>query len=936
MPMNFGRFSMRSQIGLTIGLVLIFTVLVQAYLLFSAARDELKTSLSRQLDVLVNQVGNELDDKMLLRASILEAMAAKFPIDDIDDVPAIEEHFRSSADLLTLIDDFYLFSPQGVLLVDWPVAAGRRGLDMSDRDYIQRAMQQSKASISKPILGRSTKQPIVVISVPLRNRLGQLVGILGGVVNLKKTLLLKPLYTTKIGQTGYFYLVGPERLTIMHPDQSRLLQPVTHTGENPALDRALDAGFEGTLESTNSRGLQGLFSFRQLPHTGWVLAAVLPSDEAFVAVNALRWRTSLLTAFSLVLAMAVVLLFVRRFTRPLENLTNFLKSTHTLETPPVLTHSCQETDRLSAAFSQFVDQQKAAQEELAQASAQAKAANADLRIAATAFESQEGMFITDANSVILRINQAFTDITGYTSEETLGQTPSLLQSDRHDAAFYAAMHESLREHDTWQGEIWNRRKDGAVFPEWLTISSVKDEQGQLTHYVATLTDISERKEAEEQIQLLAFYDPLTKLPNRRLLLDRLQQALASSARTQHTGAMLFIDLDNFKMLNDTLGHDKGDLLLQQVAQRLTSCVRQGDSIARLGGDEFVLVLEDLEKNPTDAATQVKTVAEKTLSVLNQSYELADHTYHNTASIGITLFSDHLSTADELMQHADLAMYEAKKAGRNTLRFFDPHMQAAISTRSRLEKDLRDGLQQQQFLLLYQPQVDAEGVITGAEALVRWQHPQRGMVSPATFIPLTEETGLILPLGLWVLETACEQLAQWALRPETAHLTVAVNVSAVQFRHADFVQQVQEVLTRTCINPLKLKLELTESMLVNNVEDIIEKMTALKTLGVYFSLDDFGTGYSSLAYLKRLPLDQLKIDQSFVRDLLTNPNDAAIAHTVVTLARSMHLSVIAEGVETEAQRDCLKKQGCLAYQGYLFGRPLPLLEFEQRLSGGLVN
>lgn len=936
MPMNFGRFSMRSQIGLTIGLVLIFTVLVQAYLLFSAARDELKTSLSQQLDVLVNQVGNELDDKMLLRASILEAMAAKFPIDDIDDVPAIEEHFRSSADLLTLIDDFYLFSPQGVLLVDWPVAAGRRGLDMSDRDYIQRAMQQSKASISKPILGRSTKQPIVVISVPLRNRLGQLVGILGGVVNLKKTLLLKPLYTTKIGQTGYFYLVGPERLTIMHPDQSRLLQPVTNSGENPALDRALDAGFEGTLESTNSRGLQGLFSFRQLPHTGWVLAAVLPSDEAFVAVNALRWRTSLLTAFSLVLAMAVVLLFVRRFTRPLENLTNFLKSTHTLETPPVLTHSCQETDRLSAAFSQFVEQQKAAQEELAQASAQAKAANEDLRIAATAFESQEGMFITDANSVILRINQAFTDITGYTSEETLGQTPSLLQSDRHDAAFYAAMHESLREHDTWQGEIWNRRKDGAVFPEWLTISSVKDEQGQLTHYVATLTDISERKEAEEQIQLLAFYDPLTKLPNRRLLLDRLQQALASSARTQHTGAMLFIDLDNFKMLNDTLGHDKGDLLLQQVAQRLTSCVRQGDSIARLGGDEFVLVLEDLEKNPTDAATQVKTVAEKILSVLNQSYELADHTYHNTASIGITLFSDHLSTADELMQHADLAMYEAKKAGRNTLRFFDPHMQAAISTRSRLEKDLRDGLQQQQFLLLYQPQVDAEGVITGAEALVRWQHPQRGMVSPATFIPLTEETGLILPLGLWVLETACEQLAQWALRPETAHLTVAVNVSAVQFRHADFVQQVQEVLTRTCINPFKLKLELTESMLVNNVEDIIEKMTALKTLGVYFSLDDFGTGYSSLAYLKRLPLDQLKIDQSFVRDLLTNPNDAAIAHTVVTLARSMHLSVIAEGVETEAQRDCLKKQGCLAYQGYLFGRPLPLLEFEQRLSSGLVN
>jgi diguanylate cyclase (GGDEF)-like protein/PAS domain S-box-containing protein len=558
-----------------------------------------------------------------------------------------------------------------------------------------------------------------------------------------------------------------------------------------------------------------------------------------------------------------------------------------------------------------------------------KQAEQNLLLAAIAFESQEGMFITDANSVILRVNQAFTNITGYTAEEAIGKNPRFLQSDCQNPDFYAIMWKSINNTGAWEGDIWNRRKNGEIYPQHLTITAVKDTDGILTNYVATLTDITVSKAAEEEINNLAFYDPLTGLPNRRLLLDRLKPALASSHRSDRKGALLFIDMDNFKTLNDTLGHDKGDLLLQQVAERLTSCVREGDTVARLGGDEFVVMLEDLSEQAIEAAAETEVIGNKVLTTLNQPYQLASHDYRSTPSIGVTLFNGHEQSIDELLKQADIAMYQAKAAGRNTLRFFDQSMQAMISARACLEEDLRLGLQEQQFLLHYQPQMDDEGRITGAEALVRWQHPQHGLVHPLEFIRLAEETGLILPLGLWVLETACAQLVSWAAQRETAHLMLAVNVSARQFSQVDFVDQVLAVLDHTGADPHKLKLELTESLLVSsNVEDIIAKMTALKAKGVGFSLDDFGTGYSSLSYLKRLPLNQLKIDQGFVRDILTDPNDAAIAKMIVALAKSMGLKVIAEGVENDAQRDLLARQGCHDYQGYLFSRPLPLEAFEK--------
>ena len=452
--------------------------------------------------------------------------------------------------------------------------------------------------------------------------------------------------------------------------------------------------------------------------------------------------------------------------------------------------------------------------------------------------------------------------------------------------------------------------------------------------VATLSDITQRAAAAREIEHLAFYDPLTHLPNRRLMMDRLQQAFATSARAGLQGALLCLDLDHFKTLNDTLGHDMGDVLLQQVAQRLTACVREGDTVARLGGDEFLVLLEDLGALATDAAEQAQAVGEKILAALNQPYQLASHHVHSTTSVGAVLFSGQGQTVEDVVKHADLAMYAAKTAGRNSIRFFDPRMQAAVTARATLENDLRTAVEQGQFTLHYQTQVGCGTRVVGAEALIRWNHPTRGMVSPFEFIPLAEETGLILPMGLWVLQTACAQLRRWQDHPATAELQLAVNVSARQFHQDDFIEQVVTALRQTGARPDRLKLELTESLALDNVDDTIAKMNTLRALGLGFSMDDFGTGQSSLSYLTQLPLDQLKIDQSFVRNIGIQHTDALIVQTIIGMAQSLGIDVIAEGVETEAQRAFLERHGCTLWQGYLFSRPVPIEVLEHRLHSGL--
>ena len=475
-------------------------------------------------------------------------------------------------------------------------------------------------------------------------------------------------------------------------------------------------------------------------------------------------------------------------------------------------------------------------------------------------------------------------------------------------------------------EVEFRSKDGVLLTGLVSAHLMMLDGVQCI--LSIVRDIRDRKAAEERIQNLSFSDQLTGLPNRRLFMDRLGQALISSVRNQRLGALLFVDLDNFKTINDTLGHDQGDFFLIEVAERLKRCVQEGDTVARLGADEFLVLLEDLSANQQETAQQAEVISEKIISVLKQPYNFGGTAHHLTASIGVAVFGGQQEDVVEPLKRVELAMYQAKGAGRNTLRFFDPQMQAAVSARAELEAALRDAIENKQFLLNYQPQVMADGAITGVEALVRWHDPRRGIVSPGDFIPLAEESGLILQLGQWVLESACAQLRDWAGKPGLAHLSVSVNVSARQFHQDDFVDLVLSAIQNSGADPEKLKLEITESTLISNVEDVIFKMNVLKGIGVGFSLDDFGTGYSSLSYLKRLPLDQLKVDRGFVRDILVDANDAAIAKMIIALAGSMGLSVIAEGVETDTQREALAELGCLEYQGYLFGRPMPAQELAE--------
>lgn len=548
---------------------------------------------------------------------------------------------------------------------------------------------------------------------------------------------------------------------------------------------------------------------------------------------------------------------------------------------------------------------------------------AELRIAAMAFETHLGMFITDAAGIIRKVNVTFERITGYSADEVLGENPRLLNSGRHDADFYREMWGSIHEKGSWQGEVWNRRKNGDTYPQWVTISAVKDAEGKITHYVATISDITHRKAAEQEAHRLAFFDPLTGLPNRRMLLDRLAEALEASRKSEQQGVLLFIDLDGFKHINDSLGHQCGDELLQLMARRIQAVSRDVDLVARLGGDEFVILAEGLGESIAGTSQAVERLATKLLSKLTEPCWLSERRYLLSGSIGITLLGDGVGRAEECLQQAEMAMYQAKQAGRNTLRFFDPVMQAVAVRRAMIESDLRQAARRGELKLFYQIQVDGKSQVTGVEALLRWEHPEHGMIPPNDFIPVAEESYLIVAIGHWVVETACRQLARWASDPRTAELTMAINISPLQFQQPDFVANLATVLETTGARPGRLKLELTETLFMEEPEVVRETMLRVQAMGVRFSLDDFGTGYSSLSYLSCLPLDQLKIDQSFVRTLFEDASNEMISATIISLGRNLGLEVIAEGVETLAHRDWLEAHGCHAYQGYLYSRPLPI-------------
>ncbi|CAK0759049.1 two-component system, chemotaxis family, CheB/CheR fusion protein [Gammaproteobacteria bacterium] len=562
-----------------------------------------------------------------------------------------------------------------------------------------------------------------------------------------------------------------------------------------------------------------------------------------------------------------------------------------------------------------------------------------LRIAAVALEAWEGMMVTDTEGTILRVNHAFTKITGYSMDEIIGRKPSLLKSGKHDADFYRQMWRKLNQEGCWQGEIWNRKKNGKNYPQWLTISAVRNTNGLHTHYVATFFDISDRKQAEEKIREMAFYDSLTNLPNRRLLMDRLEQALATSVRSGQFGALVMLDLDNFKTINDVYGHATGDKFLIDVSERIRRTVRDSDTVSRLGGDEFVLILENFGIDEFTAGAHAQKMVNKILTVLNEPYyfpvDQKIERYDTSASCGICLFQGQKNSAEDVLKHADVALYQAKDADGNTSRFFSEITQIEVNHAAQMDANLRLALREEHFQLYFQPQFDRDNRIIAAEALIRWLPPNGTMINPVEFIPFAEKNGLILPIGNWVLESACKTLKEWSKNPYTRSLRLAVNISARQFHEPLFCESVSSVLQRHEIDPTKLELELTESVVINDIGQAIAKMNAIKKLGIALSLDDFGSGYSSLTYLKRLPFEKLKIDREFIRDIMSDSDDAVIVRTIIAMGKALRLEVTAEGVETEEQFQYLGQQGCRLFQGYLFSPPVPLAAFNLIMENNLT-
>jgi len=536
--------------------------------------------------------------------------------------------------------------------------------------------------------------------------------------------------------------------------------------------------------------------------------------------------------------------------------------------------------------------------------------------------TQEGVITTDKYVVIQSCNAGFTKITGYKEEEVIGKTPAIISSGRHDKQFYHAMWEKINRYGFWQGEIWNRRKNGEIYPELLTITEIRDDEtNEISNYAAIFSDISQLKSDEEEIKRLAFYDPLTELPNRRLLNDRLAQELAITRRSGKNGALFFIDLDHFKNINETIGHSAGDRVLVEVAYRLRIGVKDCDTVARISSDEFVVILTELGESIESACNEARHIAEKLQQSICQVYPVMNHKLYVSSSIGIAMFSEGSGMPDDLLKQAGTAMYRAKESGRNMLQFFQNSMQEAVMEKMLIEKELRQALDENQLSLYYQPQVDYRGNLIGAEALIRWNHPKKGFIPPDKFIPVAEECGLIQAVGTWVLEQSFIHLRQWD--KQHVHLPhLAINISPRQFYHDDFMDILGRLVKQYQISPSRIMLEFTEGMLMNDVDAAIDKIRQLKKLGYTFSIDDFGTGYSSLSYLKHLPVDQLKIDKSFVEDITKNEDDAIFVGTIIAIAQHMNLGVVAEGVESKMELDFLKENGCFCYQGYYFSKPLP--------------
>lgn len=911
------------KLQLAIGAVVLSVVLllVQSAGQFYTLRGELARRIQVNQFNLVSEVVVNLDEKLEERKAALVRAGRMVPLGALSDSAALERQLRKESALLSLFDDLYIFDANGVLLADWPAKPGRRKLDMSSRDYIQAVRRSGQPTISQPILGKSTRQPIIVVAAPVLDKAGRLAAIIGGVLNLSQPNLLGRLPQRRAGDTGYFYLTAADRTLIAHPDWRQILQPVAAPGEDPLLDKAL-GGWEGTMEGTNSHGLRGLFTFKRLQSTGWILVSVIPVEEAFRPIKVIREQMVLVTLALGIIFTPLLWLFARRLVRPLGQLADALRQRASsirpgIAAPPVAVEGSTEVRTVAQAFNDFL---------LARNEAEQRQ-----QLAARVLETTvEAVIVTDANAQVVAVNPAFCRITGYTDTEIHGRHLALLYCERHPQAFYDQLWNTVAEKGEWSGELWSRRKNGEVYPKRQTISSMRDPDGKVTNYVLVFEDLSEIRNAEQAAEHLARHDTLTGLANRPLFLQQLEKTLNEARLAGMFTYVLLLDLDRFKVINDARGLGVGDRLLRTVAQRLGHVLAPEDTLARLDADEFAIVSSRQEASREKAGRAAMELADKVHDVIEQSVELDGERFHLTVSIGIALLPESAQeTSSDALRQADTAVHRAKAEGGARHVFFEQAMGEAVRQHYQVEQELRTAALASQLRLYLQPQVDGQGRDVGAEALVRWQHPERGMVLPGGFIPVAEMSDLIVAVDRWMLTEVCKLLAQTGR--DGMALRIAVNVSARHFERDDFVGEVRRVLRATGADPKRLTLEVTESLLIEDMANTIVKMQELTTLGIHFSLDDFGTGYSSLSNLKRLPIHELKIDRSFIQDAPQNASDAALVDTILSVAKHLHLDVVAEGVETQAHMDFLNSRGTVIHQGYLCGRPMPVADWLARIA-----
>ncbi len=905
------------QVRITLAVVILVLVCVWAFALLVASRQEarLHDLLAVQQRTVLGYVAEDIDSVIRLRLTSLEKTAASIPLVELGDPKKLTATLATRVTLQALFNSgVIVVRPDGIgAFADYPPVAGRTEVDFRGLDSFQNAWFDELPAMGQPFRGRFVDKPVISFAAPIFDHNGKIAAILIGISTLDAPNFMEIIGKRLPEGGGDILVAAPEAgIYVTGTDPGYMLRMLSLDKSSQQLFDKIRSGFEGSLVSDRLDGIERLISVKRIPAAGWSVIARLPTDEAFAPV---REQRRYVLAGAAVLSLLIGLfatILLRRALGPLGQAADRLDAITQGEAPLAALPEGRpdEVGRLMRSFNRL-------QERLAHESEA-------LRLAGSVIDNTiEGVLISDTEGKIIDVNRAFTEITRYEKSEVVGKTPRILKSGRQGPEFYEAMWQTLLIRGHWRGEVWNRRKDGEIYPELLTISAVRDESGATTHYAAVFSDITQIKQQQRQLESIAHFDTLTGLPNRLLLADRLQQALARTQRTDHLLAVCYLDLDDFKPVNDTLGRDAGDQLLVEIAARLKHCVRGDDTVARLGGDEFVLLLTELERIDICEA-----VIERILKSIAKPFVVAGKSITVSASIGMTFYPMDDADPDTLLRHADQAMYKSKQSGRNCYHMFDAEQDRRTRVHHETLARIEEGLGRGEFVLHYQPQVDLRrGCIVGVEALVRWQHPERGLLPPGEFLPDIEHHDLIVTLGEWVIAAALKQLGEW--RKSGLDVMISVNIAARHLQREDFMPRLRELLAAHPKTPAAghLELEVVESTALEDMSRVPRIIEDCRALGIGFAIDDFGIGYSSLTYFKRLPVDTLKIDQSFIRDMLKDPDDLAIVEGVIGLSEVFRRNVIAEGVETVAHGIALLGLGCELAQGYGIARPMPAAVFE---------